>query len=76
MQDEGATEGLCSPSRQLEIAVIRLQKEIDDYRTELELMRKQTPVVAPRRPRRSGFTSTPVPRFSGKSELGAIPSGV
>ena len=66
-QDDGGTEGLCSPSRQLEIAVVRLQKDIDDYRTELELTRKQTPAVAPRPPRRSGFTSMPVPRFSGKS---------
>ena len=66
-QDESGTEGLCSPSRQLEIAVVRLQKDIDDYRTELELTRNQTPAVAPRPPRWSGFTSTPVPRFSGKS---------
>ena len=65
-QDESGKEGQCSPSRQLEIAVVRLQKDIDDYRTELEL-RKQTPAVAPRPPRQSGFTSTPVPRFSGKS---------
>ena len=36
-QDEGGTEGLCSPNRQLEIAVVRLQKYIDDCRTELEL---------------------------------------
>ena len=66
-QDESGTEGLCSPSRQLEIAVVRLQKDIDDYRAELELTRTQTPAVAPRPPRRAGFTSTPVPRFSGKS---------
>ena len=30
-------------------------------------MRKHTPVVALRPPRRSGFTSTPVPRYSRKS---------
>ena len=66
-QDEGVTEGLCSPSRQLEIAVVRLQKDIDDCRTELELTRKQTPAVAPRPPRQSGLTSTSVPRYSGKS---------
>ena len=65
--DDSGTEGLCSPSRQLEIAVVRLQKDIDDYRKELELTRNQTPAVAPRPPRRSGFTSTPVQRFSGKS---------
>ena len=47
-------EGPCSPSRQLEIAVVRLQQDIDDYRAELEITRP---------PKRSGFTSTPVPRF-------------
>ena len=47
--------------------MVRLQKDIDDCRTELELAMKQTPTVAPRPPRRSGFTSTPVPRYSGKS---------
>ena len=66
-QDDSGREGLCSPNRQLEIAVVRLQKDIDDYRKELELTSNQTPAVAPRSPRRSGFTSTPVPRFSGKS---------
>ena len=66
-QDEGGTEGLCSPNMQLEMAVVRLQKDIDDCRTELELARKQTPAVALRPPRRSGFTSAPVSRYSGKS---------
>ena len=51
----------------LEKAVIQLQQEVDDCHTELELARKQTP-AAPLRPlRRSGFTSTPVPRYSGES---------
>ena len=66
-QDEGGTEGLCSPNMKLEMAVIRLQKDVDDCHTELELARKHTPAVALRPPRRSGFTSTPVPRYSGKS---------
>ena len=66
-QDDSGMEELCSPSRELEIAVVRLQKDIDDYRKELELTRNQTPAVAPRPPGRSRFTSTPVPRFSGKS---------
>ena len=34
---------------------------------ELELARKQIPAVAPRPPQQLGFTSTPVPRYSGKS---------
>ena len=44
--------------------MVRLQKDIDDYRAELELTRTQT---RPRPPRRAGFTSMPVPRFLGKS---------
>ena len=49
------------------MAVIRLQKDFDDCRREFELARKHTPAVALRPPRRSGFTKTPVPRYSGKS---------
>ena len=45
-QDDGGTERLHSPSIDLEKAVIQLQKEVNDCRTELELARKQTPVVA------------------------------
>ena len=66
-QDEGGTEGLCSPNMELEMPVIRLQKDFDDCLTQLEIARKHTPAVALRPPRRSGFTSTPVPRYSRKS---------
>ena len=66
-QDEGGTERLCSPNIELEMAVIQLQRDVEDCRTELELAKKHTPVVALRPLRRSGFTSTPVPRYSGKS---------
>ena len=45
-QDEGRTERLCSPSMELGMAVIQLQKDVDDCRTELELVRRQTPAVA------------------------------
>ena len=62
-------EELCSPSRQLEKAVVRLQQDIADYHEELELNRTQTPAVSTRPPKRSGFTSTSVPRFLGKSKL-------
>ena len=57
----------CSPNMELEMAVIQLQRDVDECRTELELARKQTLVVILRPQRRSGFTSTPVPRYSGKS---------
>ena len=56
-----------SPSRQLEAAVVRLQQEIADYRTELRLNRTQSPAILSRPTKRSGFTLTPVPRFSGRS---------
>ena len=36
-QDEGGTERLCSPNMELEIAVIQLQRDVDECRTELEL---------------------------------------
>ena len=42
-QDKGGTEGLCSQNMELEMTVIRLQKDFDDCRTELELTRKHTP---------------------------------
>ena len=48
----------------LEEAVVRLQQDIADYRTELRLNRTQ---ISTRPPKRSWFTSTSVPRFSGKS---------
>ena len=66
-QDEGGTEGRCSPNMELEMAVIRLQKDFDDCRTEFEFARKHTQAVALRPPTRSGFTKTPVPRYSEKS---------
>ena len=49
------------------MVVIQLQRDVDDFRTELELARKQTPAVTLRPQRQSGFRSTPVPRYSGKS---------
>ena len=63
-QDEGGTERLCSPTMELERAVIQLQKDFDDCRTEFELTREHTPAVDLPQAR---FTSTPVPRYSGKS---------
>ena len=66
-QDEGGTERLCSPNMELEMAVIQLQRDVEDCRTELELARKHTPAATLQPQRRSGFTSTPVPRYSGKS---------
>ena len=47
--------------------MVQLQQDIEDYRTELRLNRTQTPAISTRPMKRSGFTSTPVHRFSGKS---------
>ena len=58
---------LYSPREHLEKAVVWLKQDIADYRAEPELNRTQTPAVCTQPPRRSGFTSTSVPRFSGKS---------
>ena len=43
--DGYVAEELCSSSRQLEKAVVRLQQDIADYREELGLNRTQTPAV-------------------------------
>ena len=55
------------PSRKLEDAVARLHRDIADYRKELTFGGGQCPANPPRPTKRSGFTSTPVPRYSGKS---------
>ena len=65
--DVHVAEELCSPGEHLEKAVVRLQQDMADYRVELELNRTQTPAVSTRPLKRSGFASTSVPRFSGKS---------
>ena len=67
LQEGDSQEEIYSPSRQLEAAVGRLQQDIADYRTELRLNRMQSPAIPSRPMKRSGFTSTPVPRFSGRS---------
>ena len=66
-QGEGGTEKPCSSHIQLEMVVSQLQRDVEDCRKERELARNQTPAVILRPQRRSGFTSTPVPRHSGKS---------
>ena len=66
-QDEGGTEILGSPHMTLEMAVTQLQKDLDDCRTEFEITRKLTTAINRRPPRQVAFTSTPVPRYSGKS---------
>ena len=66
-QSAGGAERPCSSHIQLEIAVNQLQRDVDECRAERELARNQTPAVSLRPQRRLGYTSTPVPRYSGKS---------
>ena len=66
-QGEGGTEKPCSSHIQLEMAVSQLQRDVEDCRAERELAGNQTPAVTLRPQRRSGYTSTLVPRYSGKS---------
>ena len=56
-----------SPSRKLEDAVARLQKDIAEYPKELRHSGVKGPASLSQTMRRSGFTSTPVPRYLGKS---------
>ena len=68
-QYEDGAEELGFPHTTLERAVTQLQKELDDCRTEFEIMKRlmPAPAVNRRQPRQARFTSSPVPRYSGKS---------
>ena len=66
-QGAGGTERPCSSHIQLEMAVSQLQRDVEDCSAERELARNQTPAVTLRPQRWSGYTSTTVPRYSGKS---------
>ena len=67
LYENDSREEAWSPSRKLEDAVARLQKDIADYRKELRFSGVQGPANPSRPTKQSGFTSTPVPRCSGKS---------
>ena len=67
-QGEGRTKRPCSSYIQLEMAVSQLQRDVEDCRAERELARNQTQAATNRSQRRSRYTSTPVPRYSGKSD--------
>ena len=68
-QDEDGVEELGFPHKTLERAVTQLQKELDNCRTEFDITRRLSPAPAVNRPqpRQARFTSTTVPRYSGKS---------
>ena len=63
-------EARCA-SMELEDAVERLQKDLAEYRKELRYGGVRGPANPSQTTRRSGFTSTPVPRYSG-----TIPAGI
>ena len=65
--ENDSPETAWSPSKKLEDAVEQLQRDIADYRQELRFGGGQGTANPPRPTKRSGFTSTPVPRYSGKS---------
>ena len=70
-QDEGGTEGRGSPNMELEMAVIQLQKDFDDCRTEFELARKHTTASEA-----VGVHVDASSKILREVELGAIPRGV
>ena len=65
--ENDSPEAAWSPSKKLEDAVAQLQRDIADYQQELRFGGGQGPANPPRPMKRSGFTSTPVPRYSEKS---------
>ena len=65
IQNKDSHEEAWSPSRRLEVA--RLQKDIADYRKKMKVRSVQSTAIPSQPTKRSGFTITPVPRFSGQS---------
>ena len=67
--DEDGVEELGFPHKTLERAVNQLRQELNDCRTELEITKRLSPApgVNRRQSRQARFASTPVPRYSGKS---------
>ena len=69
LYENNSLEEAWSPSRKLEDAVARLQRDIVDYRKELRVEGVQGPANPSRPTKRSGFTSTSVPRYSDGDAL-------
>ena len=68
--ENNSLEAAWSPSQMLEDTVARLQRDIAVYRKELRFAGGHSPANPPQPRGRSEFTSTPVPRYSGKSSWG------
>ena len=65
--DDESLEEARSPRVELEDSVARLQKELAEYRKEFGYGGARGPENSSQTTRRSGFMSTSVPRYSGKS---------
>ena len=65
--DDESLEEARSPRVELEDTVTRLQKKLAEFRTEFGYGGTRGPANSSQTTRRSGFTSTSVPRYSGKS---------
>ena len=68
--ENDSLEAAWSPSQKLEDTVARLQRDVAVYRKELRFVGGQGPANPPQSRGRSEFTSTPVPRYAGKSSWG------
>ena len=71
-QDEGGTERLRSPNMELEMAVIQLQRDVDDCHMELELVTKHTPEAS----EAVGVHVDACSKMLREVELGTVPQGV
>ena len=65
--DDESLEEARSPWVELEDEVAQLQKKLAEFRTEFGYGGTRGPANSSQTTRRSGFTSTSVPRYSGKS---------
>ena len=68
--ENDSLEEAWSPSQKLEDTVARLRRDVTVYRKELRFAGGQVPANSPQLRGRSGFTSTPVPRYVGTSSWG------
>ena len=59
-----------SPRVDLADVVARLQKEVEEFRAEFGYGGSRRSAIPPRPSGRSGFTSTPVPMYAGKTSWG------
>ena len=65
LSEEEYLEEARSPWVELTDAVARLQKELEEFQTESGYGSARRPAVPSQTSGRSGFTSTPVPRYAG-----------